>query len=185
MTGKRKLQERGEVVPVHVRKTYSGAEIQLHSLLYWHETKVELQVKRPARQADHSPYIASGLGIKRSYTSTPTCASLGAKGQLYLWGLRSTEIMRGVTGVVVSSTGVECRGIGHQSPSDRRHIPEEQRPRLKLCLKKPPQIYTCLYVVHVARSLCHIHSRLNTRLHQGSQFPITQHYGAFTSTFAL
>jgi len=84
VTGKRKLQERGEVVPVHVRKTYSGAEIQLHSLLYWHETKVELQVKRPARQADHSPYIASGLGIKRSYTSTPTCASLGAKGQLYL-----------------------------------------------------------------------------------------------------
>jgi len=84
VTGKRKLEDRGEVVPLHVRKTYGGAEVQPFSLLHWHETKVELRVKRSARQADHLPYIASRLRIRGAILPLPHVPSLGAKGELYI-----------------------------------------------------------------------------------------------------
>jgi len=45
VTEKRKLEDKGEVVPVHARKTYGGAEIQPYCLLSRHETKVEQRVK--------------------------------------------------------------------------------------------------------------------------------------------
>jgi hypothetical protein len=84
VTEKRKLEDKGEVVPVHARKTYGGAEVQPYSLLSRHETKVEQRVKRPARQGDHLSYIASRLRMRGGILPLPHVPSLGAKGQLYL-----------------------------------------------------------------------------------------------------
>jgi hypothetical protein len=64
VTEKRKLEDKGEVVAVHARKTYGGAEVHPYSLLSRHETKVEQPVKGPALQGDHSAYIASKLRMR-------------------------------------------------------------------------------------------------------------------------
>jgi len=84
VTEKRKLEDKGEVVPVHARKTYGVEEVRLYSLLSRHETKVEQRIKRPALQGEHSPYIASRLRMRGAILPLPHVPSLGAKGQLFL-----------------------------------------------------------------------------------------------------